>query len=52
MTPMRVLAELVGPARGPIGIIFEVIGNIRAEIELGSPYVAKRFSFIFTVILK
>ena len=49
---IRVLGELVGSARGPIGIIFEDNGNIRAEIELGSPYEAKRFSFIFRIIVK
>ena len=50
--PIRFLGEHVGSARGPIGIIFEDIGNIRAEIELASPYETKRFSFVFRIILK
>ena len=52
MIPIRVLGEIVGSARGPIDIVFEDIGNMRAELELASPYEAKRFSFIFRIILK
>ena len=48
---MSVLGELVRPARGPIGIRFDVIGNIWAEVELGSPYEAKSFNLIFKKIL-
>ena len=46
---MRVLGELVGSGRGPIGIIFKDIGNIREEVALGAPYEDKSFSFIFKI---
>ena len=37
MEPISVLGELVRSGRGAIGIIFDDIINIMAEVVLGSP---------------
>ena len=52
MGPISELREHIGFARGPVGIIFDDIGNLAAEVELGCQYEAQRFYFSFWEILK